>query len=169
MFVRYFMELGLPFEDSEPLLVRDPTAWLPGLVEETDRQGATLLSRVGFGRGLHIRRLVEVTVGEPLRVPGRTVLPIRWTTGAEHSLLPAMEGDIELAPFGPGETHLAMSGRYTPPFGALGEAMDRALLNRVAEATVRDFVRRVGAAILAEASKRLHPSALGAGASAMSP
>ena len=36
-----------------------------------------------------------------------------------------------------------MSARYVPPFGAVGRALDRALLSRVAEATVKDFLDRV--------------------------
>jgi len=102
-------------------------------------------------------------VDPPLQVPGRTVLPVRWSTGAEHSPLPAMEGDLELAPFGPDASHLAMSGRYTPPYGALGEALDRALLHRVAEATARDFVQRVAARIRESAARRHHPSSIAAG------
>ena len=69
-----------------------------------------------------------------------------------------MEGDLELAPFGPGITHLAMSGRYTPPFGEVGRGLDRALLNRVAEATVRDFVQRVAERIEETSARRHHPS-----------
>jgi hypothetical protein len=167
MFVRSFQDLDVPFPVAERLLVRDPESWLPGLVEETDEEGVHRLARVGFGRGLHIRKLVEVSVDTPLRVPSRTVLPIRWTTGAEHSLLPSMDGDIELAPFGPGVSHLAMSGRYTPPYGSLGQAIDRAMLHRVAEATVRDFVGRVANALRVEAAKHRHPSVLAAGRSAV--
>lgn len=153
MFVRSFENVDLPFRAAEAVLVRDPASWLPGLVEETDEQGRHLLTKVGFGRGLHVRKLVEVTVGEPLRVPSRTVVPLRWSTGADYSPLPSMEGDLELAPFGPGSCHLAMSGRYTPPYGALGQAIDRSLLHRVAEATVRDFVQRVAGTLRAQAAK----------------
>jgi hypothetical protein len=162
MFVRHFVDLHVPFEVADAFLVEDPASWLPGLASESDAEGAQLLARVGFGMGLHVRQRVEVTVMEPLRVSGRTVVPIRWATGAEHSLLPVMEGDLELAPFGSDACHLAMSGRYEPPFGTVGEALDRALLHRVAEATVRDFVRRVAATLEARASRREHPTALGA-------
>ena len=36
-----------------------------------------------------------------------------------------------------------MSARYVPPLGAVGRAIDRALLFRVAEATIKDFLDRV--------------------------
>jgi hypothetical protein len=162
MFVRYFMDLDVPFEDAEAALLADPSSWLPGLVEETDEQGVHRLTSVGFGIGLHVRRRVEVEVEPPLRVPGRTVVPLRWSTGAEHSPLPSMEGDLELAPFGPGASHLAMSGRYTPPYGQVGEALDRALLHRVAEATVRDFVQRVAEQVRRAAIKGRHPASIAA-------
>ena len=80
------------------------------------QQGVHLLTSVGFGIGSTCASGSR-SMWTPLTVPGRTVVPIRWSTGAEHSPLPSMEGDLELAPFGPGVTHLAMSGRYTPPFG----------------------------------------------------
>jgi hypothetical protein len=169
MFVRYFMNLDVPFEEAEAALLADPSAWLPGLVEETDAAGLHRLTSVGFSIGLHLRKRVEVVVEAALRVPGRTVVPLRWSTGAEHSPLPAMEGDLELAPFGPGASHLAMSGRYTPPYGAIGEALDRALLNRVAEATVRDFVQRVAERIRAATGCGHHPSAIAAGRPAVAP
>jgi hypothetical protein len=158
MFVRYFVDIDVPFSDANAALLADPAGWLPDLARETDAEGVHLLTSVGFGMGIHVRKRVEVVVEEPLTVPGRTVVPIRWSTGADHSPLPEMEGDLELAPFGAGITHLAMSGRYTPPFGGLGEALDRALLNRVAEATVRDFVRRVAERISGSTARNHHPS-----------
>jgi hypothetical protein len=60
--------------------------------------------------------------------------------------LSAMAGNAQ----GGGRTQLAISARYRPPLGAVGRAVDRVLLHRVAEATVKDFLDRVGAAIMAE-------------------
>ena len=169
MFVRYFMDLDVPFDEAEAALLANPSSWLPGLVVETDEQGVHRLTSVGIGIGIHVRKRVEVEVEPPLRVPGRTVVPLRWSTGAEHSPLPSMEGDLELAPFGPGASHLAMSGRYTPPYGTVGEALDRALLHRVAEATVRDFVQRVAERIRLEAIKGHHPASIAATQGAVAP
>jgi hypothetical protein len=169
MFVRHYVDIHVPFEKAEPFLVNDPASWLPGVASETDQEGVHLLAQVGFGVGLRVRKRVEVTVREPLRAARRTVIPIRWSTGADHSPLPVMEGDLEIAPFGPDGCHLAMSGRYSPPFGSIGEALDRALLHRVAEATVRDFVRRVAAVVEAGISRRDHPSFVGTGRGGLSP
>ena len=51
---------------------------------------------------------------------------------------------------GPDRAQLAMSARYVPPLGAVGRTIDRALLSRVAEATVKDFLDRVADAIMSE-------------------
>ena len=48
---------------------------------------------------------------------------------------------------GEDRTQLAISARYRPPLGVLGRTVDRVLLHRVAEATVKDFIDRVGRAI----------------------
>jgi|GraSoiStandDraft_16_1057320.scaffolds.fasta_scaffold2290679_2 hypothetical protein len=40
-----------------------------------------------------------------------------------------------------------MAGTYRPPFGPVGRALDRALLHRVASATIREFTAQVAARI----------------------
>ena len=47
---------------------------------------------------------------------------------------------------------LAVSGAYRPPLGALGAGLDRAIMHRIAEATIRIFTNHIGAAII-------HPAA----------
>jgi len=64
-------------------------------------------------------------------------------------LFPSLEADLEIAPLAQGRTQLAMSARYMPPLGALGRAIDRTVLFRVAEATLKDFLDRLAAALRA--------------------
>src|SRR5262249_33325982 len=99
---------------------------------------------VGFGpAGARIDKQVELEFGEPIRVPGKTVLPMAWRPARLEALFPRLDADIEVGELGPERTQLSISARYTPPLGAVGRALDRALLHRVAEATVRDFLDRV--------------------------
>jgi hypothetical protein len=86
------------------------------------------------------------------------VLPLRWLPTDAPGLFPALEADLEVAPLPPDRTQLAMSARYLPPLGSIGKAVDRAILYRVAEATLKDFLDRVAAALLLE-------SQVGAGSS----
>jgi hypothetical protein len=142
MFVRYFVEIPLPPGRVEAALLAEPDAWLPGIARWAEDRSRRLLAEVGFGRAFRIGKRVEVSLGEALRPNGKTLLPMTWRgTGAE-SLFPTLEADIEVAPLGPGRTQLAINARYAPPLGRLGRAIDRALLHRVAEATIKDFLDR---------------------------
>ena len=85
--------------------------------------------------------------GEPVRFPSMTSLPLTWEPVGLEGVLPRLEADIELGSLGEDRTQLAISARYRPPLGVVGRTVDRVLLHRVAEATVKDFLDRVGAAI----------------------
>jgi hypothetical protein len=58
-----------------------------------------------------------------------------------------LDADVRLTPAGEHVTLLSMAGSYRPPFGSLGQVLDRAILHRVAAATIRGFVAQVAARI----------------------
>jgi hypothetical protein len=73
------------------------------------------------------------------------VLALRWEAiGPGGGLFPVLDADLTLTPAGAG-TMLTLAGAYRPPLGPLGQALDRAILHRVAVATIRDFLARVAA------------------------
>lgn len=152
MFIRYFIELPLPADRVEHVMCDSPASWIPGIADEANARGERLLAEVGLGDRVRLTRRVIVDLGQPMRFPSRTVVPLRWRPATAGGLLPALDADIEVAPLAPKYTQLAMSARYVPPLGTLGNAVDRALLHRVAEATVKDFLDRVGAALTASAA-----------------
>lgn len=154
MFVRYFLELSLPFDQVERALLHAPDSWIPGLAREVEGRSEQLLIDVGFGTDGHrVEQQVEIEVREPLRFPSRTVLPIAWRPAQHGGLFPTLEGDVEVAAVGPHRTQLAMNARYRPPLGSVGRAVDRALMHRVAEATVKDFLDRAGESLLEMATE----------------
>ena len=148
MFARYFVEVPIPPQEVVRALARDPRAWLPGLAEGANHRGDLLLAEVGFGEHVRIKRTVAVELGEAVRSGGKTVFPLRWTASGAAGLFPALDADLEVALLRPGRTQLAMSARYAPPFGAIGRAIDRAVLSRVAEATLKDFLDGVAETIM---------------------
>jgi len=135
----------------EEALLRDPHAWLPGLAGKANFHGDALLAEVGFGDDVRVARTVAIEFGEPVKMPSKTVVPLRWTATGASGLFPALDADLEIAPLGPHDSQLAMSARYVPPLGAIGRAIDRAVLFRVAEATLKDFLDRVRDSLLASA------------------
>lgn len=152
MFVRYYVELPLPAGQVEEALLGSPVGWLSALAGEAQQRGDGLLAEVGVGPlGGRLGRRVAVQLGEPVRFPSMTSLPLTWEPVGMGGLLPRLEADIEVGPLGDDRTQLAISARYRPPLGAVGRAVDRVLLHRVAETTVKDFLDRVGAAITEQA------------------
>jgi hypothetical protein len=145
MFVRYFLELPASFEAVEACLLDDPQSWVPGLLEDAEDRGERLLADVGFE--LDTRRVdkqVEVQFGTPYAIPSKTLLPMTWRATGPDVLFPQLDADLEVAALGMDRTQLSISARYRPPLGVAGRALDRALLHRVAEATIKDFLDRVG-------------------------
>ena len=148
MFARYFVELPIEAGAVERGLVSDPDAWVPAIARTASEHGRRLLAEVGFGREHRVATEVEISFGEPVRIPTKTILPMSWRAAGTSRLFPELEADLEVAPLGPARSQLSMSARYAPPFGALGRALDRALLHRVAEATLKDFLDRVGRSLV---------------------
>ena len=151
MFARYFVELPMEPERVERALMHDPERWVPGLAQEANHRGDALLAEVGFGEDVRLARQVAIEFGPPVRTASKTVLPLRWEATGATGLFPALEADLEVAPLGPHRTQLAMSARYVPPLGSLGKMIDRALMSRVAEATLKDFLDQVGGSLALEA------------------
>jgi hypothetical protein len=148
MFVRAFTDVPAAFDVAEEALLRAPETWVPGLASDADFRGENLLAEVGVGPpGRRIDKRVEITMGRPMRFPSKTVVPVTWRATGPKGLFPELDGDLEIAPFGPSHSQLSLSARYTPPLGLAGKVVDRALLHRVAEATVKDFVERTAEAL----------------------
>ena len=124
---------------------------VPAPARGAEERGEELLAEVGFGPpGARIGKRVELQFGEPIRLPSKTVLPMSWKPAGLEGLLPRLEADIEVGELGPERTQLSISARYTPPFGSFGRVLDRGLLHRVAEATVKDFLDRAGQILSAD-------------------
>jgi hypothetical protein len=150
MFIRYFLEIERPQVDVEAELLRSPLSWVGGPARGAEAYGERLLTEVGFGSdGARVSRQVRVEFGEPIRFPSKTVLPLRWESEGLARMFPRLEADIEIAGLGAERTQLSISARYRPPLGAVGRVLDRNLLHRVAEATVKDFLDRIAGALAA--------------------
>jgi hypothetical protein len=154
MFVRYFVELPVEPERVVAVLSHDPREWLPGLARDAHRRGDALLAEVGFGERVRIEREVSAQLSSPIRSSSKTVFPLRWEASEHPGFFPSLDADLEVAPLGPGRSQLAISARYVPPFRTLGRALDRAILSRVAEATVKDFLDRVAESMLRPPGER---------------
>ena len=122
--------------------------------EAAASDGSTGLARVGpLGPVRGLSRVVEVQFGELVAHEESAQLALRWdAAGPGGGLFPALDADITLARVDEQATMLTLTGVYRPPLGGVGAGLDQAFLHRVAVATMRDFLGRVGAAISSSAS-----------------
>ncbi|MHB1432829.1 MAG: hypothetical protein ACYCVZ_12015 [Streptosporangiaceae bacterium] len=104
-------------------------------------------------------KLVQVRYLDQGQCGDTTTLAMRWeASGPAGGLFPVLDADISLAP-APGEaTRLALTGTYRPPLGCLGTGLDRALLSRIADATVREFVQKLARVLTGPAAPAPDPA-----------
>lgn len=103
--------------------------------------GDSLVTKVG-PKSLP-KKTVEVQVGDVRRVRGSILLPICWAPISASYMFPRLEGELEFTETDPGNVRVSLRGSYRAPLGALGERMDKMVMHRMAESTVRNFLGRV--------------------------
>ncbi len=146
MFAADEVTVEAPFEVAAVRLVnllrRDA---LSGACEAAYLGGLMAVLRVGpFGGKWGFSKLVRVCYLEPAR---RTV-PLRWeATGAAGELFPVLDADLILTRHGDERALLALTGSYRPPFGRAGVILDKAIMHRLATATIRSLLGTLSAAI----------------------
>lgn len=82
-------------------------------------------------------RPVSIRFLEPVERDGVTSVRFHWeTAGPATGLFPVLDADIRLTPDGDARTRLVLAGTYGLP-GRVGTGLDKALLPRVADTTMR--------------------------------
>ena len=142
MFARYFTYVDYPFDQVSRLMRQANPTWLTRLDGDS---GSELLARVGVRlAGIPVYKHVRLEPGRAeLLHTSKVLMPLAWHTSGGPPLFPEMEGQLEAEPFGSERTQLTLSATYKPPLGALGDALNRAVLYRLGDATLYDFTGRV--------------------------
>jgi hypothetical protein len=137
-------------------ILADDGEWLAPLAAAAMSEGDALRLRIGPVGGLPVLgKTVQLHVGEPMRRDEVTVVPLTWRATAAPGLFPVMSADLEISPLDADLTQLTFRGRYEPPLGAVGRRLDRLLMHRVAEASVRMFLGRMVATLAGTETARL--------------
>ena len=103
------------------------------------------LMRVGpFGDAPGVSKLVRVRILGPVRRDGIWTVWLRWeATGVARGLFPVLDADLMLMAEGTDRTRVMLNGCYRAPLGRLGAGLDRAVLHRVASATIGALLRSI--------------------------
>lgn len=150
MFIGAKVRLGLDFSAAQARLANLAHGGLLRRVsDDAYRDLGSGLARVGpLGAAPGMSKLVVVRFSAMTVHEDFASGAMRWeATGPGGALFPALDADITLTKAGDGAVILAVRGVYRPPLSGLGAGLDRAVMRRVAQATIRAFTRRIGAAI----------------------
>jgi copper chaperone CopZ len=142
-----------PFEDVWTAVAGSPSM----LLDESTGEGVKRLELRARLAGVHLARPVLVRVGGLVNRGDRAFLALAWWDQGQRNLFPVMEAVLELVPVdyrGWPITQIGLVGRYRPPFGAFGNAIDRVAGAQIVAESVTWFVeevaRRLAAALPAQ-------------------
>jgi hypothetical protein len=143
MFVYYYTHIDRSAVDVERRMLL-LLSTLDGLASDASSR----VERIRIGPGSRadraiIGKTVEVRCGTPVRGATEVAIPIVWEATGPRALFPRLEGDLLIAPLSDGLTQIALRGSYVPPFKGAGRAIDRVVLHRLAEASVKSFVEQI--------------------------
>jgi hypothetical protein len=138
--------------------VDDPTRWLPDARHiGPDEWSVTL--RAGSWH-----HTVRLTLGAPWRVGASHWRTVTWDPMSEvgdpgpvDRLLPSLEGELGLHVLD-GLVTLVLDGRYRPPGGPIGSALEGVALQRVARTTVERLLADTAARLSAESLMAAPPA-----------
>lgn len=139
MFVQYYGMVERPFAEVEA----DLLAIGDGIGETAAiayRHGEALVARIG---GPGVAKTVLLDLKKPMRSASSTTIPLVWWATGTPGLFPTMDAELTVAPVGDSLTQVLFQGSYQPPLGPVGRLLDRAVLHRFAEMSVKDFVDRI--------------------------
>jgi hypothetical protein len=137
-----FARVAAAFSKDTPGIIQRATT---AAGERASELGAKLHAQLG---PIDVTADVAIEVGPMDETPlpsGRPALrvPITWKAIRTPRAFPVMQGELTIYPLTATETQLELAGSYVPPLGALGRALDSAILHRIAEASVLQFVQEL--------------------------
>lgn len=138
--LRFRTHLEAGFERTRSVLQGPAERWLPG----TPQGDGTFLVSLQAGESpLGLKRDVRVSVAPAQPFGWGVVVALEWRAAVHPRLYPVLLGYLRAEPAPEGNTRLRLDARYTPPGGGVGGTANRALLHRLARATVDKFFAEV--------------------------
>lgn len=154
--VYFYTHLEQGYADLAEVLAGEPAAWLPmpaearedGWLVDLHALGALPSGVAGHTALVRVGGASAAAAGHPATL----LRAVAWQSATAERMVPVLEADLELASLDAYGCQLSMMGSYRPPLSVIGEAGDRLLGHRVAEACVRRFVLDVAGRLAASAT-----------------
>jgi hypothetical protein len=170
MLIQDFTYVDAPIAAVRSRLLAGADEWVTAIAVRARDDGERLHRRIGPAGGVAAvpGGTTRVSVGPALERGDAVVLPITWQSEGHSSNFPVLWADLEVIPIGGRETQITLMGRYEPPVGELGLRLDRRVVHRVVQASVRSFLLGVAAALEAGPGQAVAPDDVRPGYSQLS-
>jgi len=146
--IRAYDYINHPYAQVRGVLTADPEGVLRAATSAAASRARTVAAslRVEVG-GVQVGTEIATAIGK-IEESGSgtgivTRIPIEWQAAHQAHLFPLMSAVLSLYPLTSTETQLDFHGRYDPPLGLVGVAIDSMVGHRIAEASVHTFIADV--------------------------
>jgi hypothetical protein len=155
--IRSYEYVNQPYAEVRRALLVDPVLTFRDATRIASARARSLAAELSATiAGIDVSAEIVCTVGKaiddeaaPYRTP-RMRLPVSWEAARRPRLFPLMNAELSIYPLTATETQIDFLGRYEPPLGGVGAALDAIAGHRIAEACVHRFVRDVAHHLRAE-------------------
>jgi hypothetical protein len=144
MLIEHQVDVALPIGAVEKIFL-DRFRDAEDLGKVVYRRGEELRSKVGLDRPF--AKEIVLNLGHPKITHWGLGIPITWRATGAGLLFPRLSGDIEISRRSVDRSTMRLQASYDPPFGWIGDVLDRLLLERIAFLTVTDWLDRVGVSL----------------------
>jgi hypothetical protein len=147
--LRVYDYVNQPFAKVAEALSLDTTGIIKRATTSASERASDLEGKLHAHVGpIDVSAEISIEVGPMDDTPmasGREALriPIKWKAVHASRVFPVMTAELKVYPLTANETQLELAGSYEPPLGAIGRALDSALLHRIAEASVLQLVQEI--------------------------
>ena len=148
--IRSYDYVNRPYASVRDQLVADPGAVFRAATRAAADRARSVAAelRVTIG-GVDLATQIAVSVASIVEDSGSpfggpiTRIPVSWEAAQHPQWFPLMDAVLSVYALTPTETQLDFLGRYDPPLGVVGDAMNALVGHRIAEASVHRFVADV--------------------------
>ena len=148
--LRCYEYVNHPYEQVRDALTKDASKVFHDATKSATSRAESVVAELrasigGVEVGTDISIAIHSVEENPrgVKTPPATRLQFEWQASKSPRLFPQMQAELAIYPLTATETQLDFSGRYEPPLGPLGSAVDAVLGHRIAEASVHRFLRDV--------------------------
>jgi hypothetical protein len=144
--IRSYDYVNHPYARVHAVMTADPAGILRAATRAAADRARSVAAELRVTiAGVDVGAEVVVNVGEVVEGPGPygspvTRIPVSWAAARHPGLFPLMTAELSLYPLTSTETQLDFLGRYEPPLGLVGDAMNALVGHRIAEASVHRLI-----------------------------